>query len=61
MAIIGRTALAFSLAMAAGFGSVAALADGVSDNVVKIGVFNPLLHDGQSRACVPDELIRVPR
>jgi hypothetical protein len=33
-----RTALAVTLAVIMGMGSAAALADGISDNVVKIGV-----------------------
>ena len=42
MASIRRTALAFSLAVTAGLVSGAALADGVSDNVVKIGVLTDM-------------------
>jgi branched-chain amino acid transport system substrate-binding protein len=42
MATICRTALAFSLAVTAGLASAAALADGVSDNVVKIGVLTDM-------------------
>jgi len=37
-----RTALAVTLAVIAGMGSAAALADGISDNVVKIGVLTDM-------------------
>jgi len=42
MVAVSRTALAISLAVMVGIGSAAALADGVSDDVVKIGVLTDM-------------------
>ena len=42
MVSVCRTALAISLAVTVGIGPAAALADGVSDNVVKIGVLTDM-------------------
>src|SRR5258708_2866561 len=42
MLTVGRTALAVTLAAIMGMGSAAVLADGISDNVVKIGVLTDM-------------------
>src|SRR6266478_4231027 len=42
MLTVGRTALAVTLAAIRGMGSAAVLADGISDNVVKIGVLTDM-------------------
>src|SRR5258707_14559680 len=42
MLTVGRSALAVTLAAIMGMGSAAVLADGISDNVVKIGVLTDM-------------------
>ena len=42
MVTVRRTALAVTLAAIMGMGSAAAVADGISDNVVKIGVLTDM-------------------